>query len=320
MKHSLSFREDNTFTIVQFTDIHWNDGGEHDVQSKEANGRSKALMERVMKEEAPDLVVFTGDVISAGNSHDPIASFREAVSVVEESCVPWAIVFGNHDTEATISRQQLMEVVEGYKYSVAESGPADIHGYGNYVLQVKDLHTTDEPAAAVLYFFDSGNVSCLPHVEGYDWIRRDQVNWYEQQSRLLSVHNEGTPFPALAFLHIPLPEYDEVWKQEVCYGNKYERVCCPPINTGLFAAMVEMGDVMGTFVGHDHVNDYEGTLHGIRLCYGRATGYNTYGHEDLQRGARIIRLRSGEREFESWLRLADGSVIRDQPEHHPNES
>jgi hypothetical protein len=32
----------------------------------------------------------------------------------------------------------------------------------------------------------------------------------------------------------------------------------------------------------------------------------------------MIRLREGERSFESWLRLADGTVVIDQPEHNPN--
>ena len=123
--------------------------------------------------------------------------------------------------------------------------------------------------------------------------------------------------PALAFFHIPIPEYDEVWDFHNCYGVKYENVCCPRINTGFFAAMHEMGDVMGTFVGHDHVNDFWGELHGIRLCYGRGTGYNTYGRDGFLRGARVIQLSEGKRGFETWLRLANGSIITNQPAHAP---
>lgn len=58
--------------------------------------------------------------------------------------------------------------------------------------------------------------------------------------------------------------------------------------------MVEMGDVMGTFVGHNHHNDFFGDLHGIRLCYSRVSGYGK-GREDFARGARIIMLKEGER-------------------------
>ena len=91
-------------------------------------------------------------------------------------------------------------------------------------------------------------------------------------------------------------------------GIKHEEVCCPKLNSGLFAAMVEMGDVMGTFVGHDHDNDYCGTLHDIRLCFGRVTGYNTYG--SLSRGARVIRLQEGSHSFDTWQRLEGGGILR----------
>lgn len=50
-----------------------------------------------------------------------------------------------------------------------------------------------------------------------------------------------------------------MWERKTCYGSKFERVCCPEVNTGLFAAMLERGDVMGTFAGHDHINDYWGS-------------------------------------------------------------
>lgn len=48
-----------------------------------------------------------------------------------------------------------------------------------------------------------------------------------------------------------------------------EKACAPLLNTGMFAAMKEAGDVMGTFVGHDHDNDYSVMWHGILLAYGR---------------------------------------------------
>jgi len=62
-----------------------------------------------------------------------------------------------------------------------------------------------------------------------------------------------------------------MWDHHPCYGEKYEPVAGPVINTGLFAAMIEAGDVMGVFVGHEHVNDFHGELLGIRLGYGRGT-------------------------------------------------
>ncbi|WP_245237529.1 metallophosphoesterase [Paenibacillus ihuae] len=67
---------------------------------------TRELMERVLEAEQPDLVVFTGDLIYTGpvspgeqECTQPEQAFREAVVAVETAGIPWAFVFGNHDTE-----------------------------------------------------------------------------------------------------------------------------------------------------------------------------------------------------------------------------
>lgn len=49
------------------------------------------------------------------------------------------------------------------------------------------------------------------------------------------------------------PEY-RAELPRVCFFG--EPVCDPQLNSGLFNAMLECGDVMGVFCGHDHNNDY----------------------------------------------------------------
>lgn len=306
VKSRLRFREDGTFKIVQFTDVHWQNGEADDK-------RTEALMRLVLQEEAPDLIVFTGDIVYSEHCEDPRLSHRHAVAAAEESGIPWAAVLGNHDAEANVTRAQMLDALMAHDRCLARHTPG-ISGFGNYALTVAGPDGAD---AAALYFLDSGDYSPLPQVEGYGWIRKDQIDWYAAESRKLAALNGGSPLPALAFFHIPLPEYATVWERSVCYGSKHEGVCSPQLNSGFFAAMAEMGDVMGTFVGHDHINDYWGELHGIRLAYGRATGYHTYGKEGFPRGARVIRLTRGSRGFESWLRLEDGSADTQQAEHRP---
>lgn len=307
MNHKLSFRTDGTFTIVQFTDLHWKNGEPKDM-------RTKALMERVLAEESPDLIVFTGDVIESLRCNDPKQSYKDAVSVAEQSGIPWASVFGNHDSEGTVTKEQLMGIQLEHAGTIAEAGPAEVDGVGNFVVRIADSGGT---TAAALYFLDSGGYSALAEVKGYDWIRQSQVDWYQAQARSLREENGDVPVPALVFHHIPLPEYREVWKYGTCYGHRYERVQSPKLNSGLFAAMVQSGGVMGTFCGHDHINDYSGLLHGIRLTYGRATGYNTYGRWLFQRGARVIQLRR-DQDYISWLRLANGKKVLNPRKHPPN--
>ena len=306
MANALQFRSDGRFKIVQFTDIHWHNGEEPDQQSA-------ALIARVAKTESPDLIVLTGDILAGGGCDDAAESLRQVVQTVEACGVPWAAVFGNHDDEGTADRHELMAIMSESPLSLTQPGPAEIPGVGNYVLSIQSFK--ENVPAAVLYFIDSGSYA-QTDIGGYDWIRREQIAWYLQESARITA-GAGNPLPALAFFHIPIPEYDEVWDFHTCYGVKYENVCAPQVNTGFFAAMHEAGDVMGTFVGHEHINDFWGDLHGIRLCYGRASGYNTYGREGFPRGARVIALQEGERQFETWLHLDDGTVVGEQPEHTP---
>lgn len=306
MQSKLRFHSDGSFKIVQFTDIHWQNGDAADQQSAE-------LMECIAQVEAPDLIVLTGDILSGGGCDDAVSSMRQINQIMQRCGTHWSAVFGNHDDEGTANRHELMGVMQESELSLSEHGPDDISGVGNYVLTVQNSGS-DTPGA-LLYFIDSGSYA-QTDIGGYDWIKRDQIDWFLSTSAEIT-ESVGHHLPALAFFHIPIPEYHEVWDFHTCYGVKYEDVCAPRINTGFFAALHEAGDVLGTFVGHEHINDFWGDLYGIRLCYGRATGYNTYGKDGFPRGARVIELREGERKFETWLHLSDGTIVHEQAKHTP---
>lgn len=303
----LRMRPDGTFKIVQFTDLHWNNG-------EAADRKTRGLMERIVAAERPDLILFTGDVIDSLRCRDPERSFRDAMSVAVDSGVPWAALYGNHDSEGNVTREQLMRVQISLPGTVAEAGPPELEGVGNFSLPIWDA--AGSRLAAALYCFDSGSYSDNAEAPGYGWIGERQVAWFRGEERALRAAAGGAPVPSLAFMHIPLTEYKEVWNKRVCYGRRFEKVGCAPVNSGLFAAMLESGAVRGVFCGHDHTNDYVGELFGIRLCYGRATGYATYGRWLYARGARIIRLRE-DRPFDTWLRLANGDTITRGRKHQP---
>ena len=150
------------------------------------------------------------------------------------------------------------------------------------------------------YIFDSrGSFDPKTYLGEYEWIDLSQILWYKGQSAAFTGQNKGTQLPAVAFFHIPFPEFNEVVGKSTTVGLKQERVCAPDLNSGLFTAMVESKDVMGVFVGHDHNNNYIGCLKNICLAYGNVTGRDTYG--DIGRGARVIELYEGQRKFDSWI-------------------
>lgn len=294
----LRFRQDGSFTIVQFTDTHFAGGGEDDQ-------RTARLMGSVLDAEQPDLVIITGDVICGQGANDPGVSWPLAAAPMIERGLPWCTVFGNHDDECGMTRPEILQLLQTLPGCLTRPGPASVSGLGNYLLPIKGQ---SRQTAALLCCLDT-NSYAETGIGGYGWIRADQIRWFTQSMQRLRQPAQAAEIGALVFLHIAFPEYNEVWLGGNCLGEKNEEVCCPRINTGLFAAMHLAGNIRGVFAGHDHLNDYEGRLHGIRLCYGRATGFSGYGRDHFQRGARVIRLQEGETDFTTWIRLEDGSQL-----------
>lgn len=295
-KGELKFSKDGKFKIVQFTDVHF----------KYGNPASDVALERinqVLDAEQPELVVFTGDVVYAAPAD---SGMRKVLEQVSKRKLPFVVTFGNHDDEQGMTREQLYDIIRTVPGNLLPDRGTALSP--DYVLTVKSSSDSKKDAA-LLYCMDTHSYSALGDVKGYDWLTFDQINWYRQQSAAYKAQNGGQPIPALAFFHIPLPEYHEAVRDEnaAFRGTRMEEACAPRINTGMFAAMKEAGDVMGVFVGHDHDNDYAVMWKNILLAYGRYTGGNTvYNH--LPNGARIIVLDEGARTFTTWIRQKDGIV------------
>ena len=299
--NELKFNSNYRFKIVQFTDVHWKYGN---PASDEAGKR----MAEVLDAEKPDLVVFTGDVIFAKPAREGLDKALEATI---SRGIPFAVTWGNHDDEQDLSRKELSEYI-ATKAGNLTSTVEGITGVTNYALTVKSADGKRD--AAVLYIFDSNSYSPMKKVKGYGWIKHDQVEWYRQTSKAFTEANGGVAMPALAFFHIPLPEFHEAAQNESSYfvGTRKEKACAPEINTGLAAAMLEAGDVMGIFVGHDHVNDYVVDWRGILLGYGRFTGGATVYHDIPQgNGGRVIELTEGSRTIKTWIRIEGGKIINE---------
>lgn len=283
---SVAFRE-GKLKIVQLTDIHW------DPQSKNC-AQTAQTIEAVLALEKPDIAMLTGDVVTEKPGPE---GWKAIIALLEKAQVPFTVMMGNHDAEV-MPKQEIYDLLAQSPYFIGEKGPETIHGCGNYIVPVYGAdHKTTK---ALLYCIDSNDYPESKDYGTYDWIHFDQVAWYRQTSARFTKENGGNPLPALAFFHIALPEYDAIPNNGTMLGEKNEGSGASKINSGLFASFIEMGDVMGAFVGHDHDNDFIGTHYQIALAYGRVTGTDAYG--DLERGMRVIELKENERSFDTWVR------------------
>ena len=301
----LKFNKKNKFKIVQFTDVHW-------IYNNPASDEAGECMVEVLDAEKPDLVVFTGDVIFAKPAREAL---DKALEATVKRKIPFVVTWGNHDDEHDMNRKELSAYVAA-KPGNLNTTAEGVSGECNFVLPVKSADGTKD--AALLYMFDSHSYSTVKEIRGYGWIKHDQVDWYNRTSKQFTAANGGTPLPALAFFHIPLPEFRDAIRNEsgFCVGTRKEKVCAPEINSGLGNAMHKAGDVMGIFVGHDHVNDYVAEWKGILMGYGRYTGGNTvYNGLPHGNGARVIEITEGSRAIKTWIRVKNGKVINEVDYH-----
>lgn len=293
----LKFNTNGEFKIVQFTDTHIN-------LKKKSNLNVLQIVEDVINIEKPDFVIFTGDNVT---ENEPQEAYLRLEKLFNKSDIPWAVVFGNHDGQGDVKREYLANFLNELPHCMNNDNKQDeVYGYSNFILPIYGQKNKIE---ALLYLMDSNSYSTLkPTVEGYGWFDYSQINWYRKKSKEFTSANNGNVLPALAFFHIPLPEYTQAWNNKVNppIGVKNEDECSPDINTGMFSAMLECGDVMGTFVGHDHINDYIGVHYNIALAYGRVSKVMRNPEEDPLAGGRVIVLKESQRKFDTWIRDMNG--------------
>ncbi len=292
---TLKFNKKGEFKIIQFTDTHVN-------LEKNSNLSVYETIKKIIKIEKPDFVILTGDNVTQSN---PQEGYRRFAEIFKTAKIPWVAVFGNHDSQNNFSREDLAKLLHDLPLCM-NNDLGETDGNSNFVLPV---YGKNKKVEALLYCMDSNvNSTLSPVVEGYGWFSFSQIDWYLKKSTQFTQANGGSPLPALAFFHIPLPEYTQAWnnKEFPPIGVKNEDECSPDINTGMFSAMLESGDVMGTFVGHDHINDYIGVYYNIALAYGRVTKIMKNPDEDPLAGGRVIVLKEGQRQFDTWIRDMNG--------------
>lgn len=294
------FNKSGKFKILQLTDTHYIAG---DDRSEAALNNVRQMLEL----EKPDLVIHTGDVIFGKPAEK---SLRQILKPMSDKKVPFAVTFGNHDDEFDKTREELYDIIGTIPYSVTSS-TKNIYGVTNYALTLSSY--ANKNIKWVLYLFDSNSYPTINDFKGYGHIHFDQIAWYRQQSRYFAEMNGGKPIPALAFFHIPLPEYKDAIdnnKDGFMTGTRGESICSPDINSGLYVSMKEMGDIQAVFAGHDHNNDFASRWGNMFFIYGRFSGCDTVYNDLKPGGGRVIELTEGEEGFSSWIRLYGGKTIQ----------
>lgn len=301
LKKTLRFNAQGKFRILFLSDLHGGHG-----QSAQLAEAIEAMVEAAK----PDLVMLNGDTAGCGPIHVETAEqVREMLAIdvepMEKRGIPWAHTFGNHDNNYGVSKEEQEVIYESFPLCLSKAGEEQLPGVANYCLPVL-AHDSDKIAFNVWAMDSHDNVNLLAQrlglpkemkmkldrmhgSSGYDTVRFEQIMWYYNTSKLLEFYNDAK-IPGLMLMHIALPEHEVVAENRVAcgyVGEQYEDVAFTCLNSGLFSACLERGDVKMILAGHDHYNDYIGAYCGISLGYVGSLTYDGYQRDDL-RGARIV--------------------------------
>ncbi len=312
---SLKFK-DGKFKIMLMADFH-----EFTTEDSEKEAGSKGiyktsdmqkLMNKSLDELKPDLVVFLGDNAKGSSDEDARLAIKKITDPISQRNIPLAIVFGNHDRESVISLERMLEIYaeENELFYTYDAKP-ELTGCGNCNITVKS--SDGEKDVLNLWMIDSNGNPVDPTLSPYDWVHEDQVEWYKETAEKLKNENGGKSVPALWFMHIPLIEEYQFLRKPKFYeyfnsvpghhklkGKRYmlkdgvegylgEAPYCATVDSGVFKAWKETGDVIGAFFGHDHMNDFVGYLDGIMFAQNKTAGFKPYT-DGCRSGVRLVTL------------------------------
>lgn len=306
-----TFVTDNDFRVMQLSDVHIGAG----FMSVKKDNQAINAVAAMVAEEKPDLVIVTGDIaypvpFQAGTFNNKTGAVIFA-SLMEKLGVYWCPAFGNHDTEAYsyFNREDISELYSNrqkYPHCLFQSGPKDVDGYGNYIVNVQTSKGEITQSFVMLDSHSYIDNDYFGIMWKYDCVHKNQVEWYEQQIKALTkINNNKTP-KSLMFFHMPpqemLTAYNEY--KENGYkntadskyiggkaGEKNLVVYPSEKNYGLFDKCLELGSTKGIFFGHDHLNNFTMLYKDIQLTYDYTVDYlayvgiNKYG---TQRGCTMI--------------------------------
>ena len=319
-KGNWTFTTDDDFKVLQITDVHIGGG----FMSLKKDAMALNAVAAMIKAEQPDLVIATGDIaypvpFQAGTFNN-LPGAEIFAALMEQLGVYWTISFGNHDTEAYsfYDRAEISEFYqnEEFKYCLYTSGPEDVDGYGNQVINVKNSKGLITQS---LYVFDSHSYTdgdVLGIFWKYDNIHENQVQWYKDSVIAYNAQNnallkemgkkQNSDIKSAAFFHIPLTEQRDAWYEyrdagyqntenvELIYGVAGESgnvVFCGMHEDNLFETMLELGSTKAIFCGHDHDNNFSIDYKGIRFTYSMSVDYLAYPgiyKRGSQRGCTVI--------------------------------
>lgn len=283
------------------------------------------MLDKAYDKVKPDLVLFTGDNILGNHLLDArignrqIAQGKEATyeimkasinhicAPLEKRNIPFAMIYGNHDDRNLVSKDEQADIYRSYSCCLPMNDGANGLDCDTYNIPV--LSSDGSKTVFNLWMLDSAWYDKEAD-RTFEEVKKETVEWYKATSAQLRDLNGGKNVDSLMFLHIPLPETENLvepcmpddegavkfahhplkgWrrlKPDMARGVISEGPCMLSNSNGLFDAVLECGDVRAIVTGHDHLNSFEGNYKGVDFIQTACASFRCYGNNC--RGVRVF--------------------------------
>ena len=283
-----SMKWHENFNVLQLTDIHWN------INSSTISSREylDKLFEEVNKHVTHvdvnnhvtggiDLVELTGDQFMLANANHVKTFVSYFEEKAEQYNFKYTVIWGNHDRHGMYSPNWLADQYRGAKHCIYLEPEDNLYGRSNFVINLTPNGNKEETPIWQLFNLDSGasfSESPLAVGRDYDYIREDQVQWYEALQ-------EPTA-KAIAYYHIPqqdnLKAWDAIHKDSANLKHKYFKLedfasSEKEEYDSRFITSGRAHNLKAAFMGHAHNVDWTVELDdGFVLGLGVKTGEELY--------------------------------------------
>ncbi|KLO11373.1 Metallo-dependent phosphatase [Schizopora paradoxa] len=333
-KPRVTFKEDGTFKITVFSDLHF---GENpwDAWGPQQDVNSTILMNLVLASDKPDYVVLNGDLITGENTFKQNSTdlINEIMKPINEAKVKFSSTHGNHDNQANITHlAEIKRELEVAPLSFTRTAPPGIggeEGPGTYWVPVYTKET-DRTPSLVLWFFDSrGGFSPGPNSTAVpDWVDETVAGWIETETVAMNeAWGPASSRGALAFVHIPPHVIQPL--QTNLNSTRDPGLNADLLGSGSTQATTDESDngkdqpfwdalnsnvenLHAVISGHDHGNEWciREPTKSVIFCFDKHSGYGGYSGVGWDHGVRNIVFNSPDPTgaLDTWIRLENGTT------------
>lgn len=206
-----SIRASDNAKILVFSDTHLgyinhlsSKLGMHEKQDKKIFDNIKKTVEK----ELPNLLIFLGDIIESCDSGNEFIKFCDNIDALG---VPWTIVFGNHEGDASLygdtkgfymraDKAKMANIMADYPNCIFREGYSVKYEDGLYSVgnDIIDIFINDKLTQRVVTM-DSNSYEYTEDYD-YDHLHDEQIQWYSWATK--------NNIPNMVFMHMPIKEYE----------------------------------------------------------------------------------------------------------------